>query len=70
MIILPNCNTCLFARNGNFPAGSIFEMIKLSKIYRIMKVSIKGEGNYIFEISTLISLVMEFLVPIEGYLVV
>ena len=35
-----------------------------------MKVSIKGEGNYIFEISTLISLVMEFLVPIEGYLVV
>ena len=70
MIILPNSNTCLFARNGNLPAGSIFEMIKLSKIYRIMKVSITGEENYIFEISTLISLVMEFLVQIEGYLVV
>ena len=35
-----------------------------------MKVSITGEKNYIFEISTLISLVMGFLFPIEGYLVV
>ena len=70
MIILPNCNTCLFARNGNLPADSIFEMIHLSKIYRIMKVSITGEDNFTFEISTLISLVMGFLVPIGGYLVV
>ena len=35
-----------------------------------MKVSITCEENYIFEISTFISLVMGFLVPIEGYLVV